>query len=70
MSLSAEKKIMDLESRLVVAKVDGELEINRCKLLPLEWMSNEIVLCSTGNYVWSLVMEHENVKKKNVYTYV
>ena len=48
----------------------GELEVNRYKLLPLEWINNEILLYSTGNYVWSLVMEHDNVRKKNVYIYV
>ena len=31
--------------------VDGELGVNRYKLLPLEWIRNEILLCSTGNYV-------------------
>ena len=57
MNLSTEKKIMDLENRFVVAgggggsEVDGELGVNRCKLLPLEWISNEILLCSTGNYI-------------------
>ncbi|MFX3962376.1 hypothetical protein ACJBXP_10770, partial [Streptococcus suis] len=30
---------------------DWEFGINRCKLLPLEWTGNEILLCSTGNYV-------------------
>ena len=25
---------------------------------------------STGNYVWSLVMEQDDVRKKNVYMYV
>ena len=70
MNLSTEKKLMDLENRLVVAKregegvgVVGELGNNRYKLLPLEWISNEILLCSTGNYVWSLMMEHDNVRK-------
>ena len=24
----------------------------------------------TGNYVWSLMMEYDNVRKKNVYMYV
>ena len=33
-------------------------------------ISNEILLCSTGNSVWSLVMEHDHVRKKNVYMYV
>ena len=47
---------MDLQNRLVVAKevgsgVVGELEVNRYKLLLLEWISNEILLCSTGSYV-------------------
>ena len=28
-----------------------ELGVNRCKLLHLEWISNEILLYSTGNYI-------------------
>ena len=44
--------------------MDGEPGVNRCKLLPLEWVSNEILLCGAGNYVWSLMMEHDNVRKK------
>ena len=58
MNLSTEKKIMDLVNRLVVASgdgggrgMDGELGVNRYRLLPLEWISNEILLCSTGSYV-------------------
>ena len=35
---------------------DG-LKVSRYKLLHLEWVSNEILLHSTGNYIWSLVME-------------
>ena len=31
--------------------MDWEFGVNRCKLLPLEWISNEILLYSTGNYV-------------------
>ena len=56
MNLSTEKKIMDLENRPVVDKVGGrsgmdwEFGVNRCKLLPLEWLNNEILLYSTGNY--------------------
>ena len=58
MNFSTEKKIMDLEKRLVVAKsakfltrgggsgMDWEFGVNRCKLLPLEWISNEILLYS------------------------
>ena len=59
MKLSTEKKIMDLENRLVVAKGEEEgvgwtesPRVNRCRLLPLEWISNEILLCSTGNYTY------------------
>lgn len=29
----------------------GELGVNRYKLLPLEWLSNEILLYGIGNYV-------------------
>ena len=54
MNLSTEKKLMDVENRLVVAKgwgsgMDWVLGVNRCRLLPLEWISNETLLCSTGN---------------------
>ena len=56
MNLSTENKIMDLENRLVVAwgcggGMDVVLGANRCRLLSLEWISNEILLCSTGKYV-------------------
>jgi len=47
--------------------MDWELGVNRCKLLLLEWISNEILLCSTESYVQSLMMEHDNERKKNVY---
>ena len=50
--------------------MDWELGVNRCKLLLLEWISNEILLCSSRNYVSSLMMEHDNLRKKNVYMYV
>ena len=50
--------------------MDWELGVNRYRLLPLEWISNEILLCSTGNYVSSLMMEHDSVRKKIVYMYV
>ena len=62
MNLSTEK-IMDMGNRLVVANREEEgvgwIGVNRCRLLPLEleWISNGILLYSTRNYVWSLVME-------------
>ena len=57
MNISTEKKIIDLENRLVAARGeeegsgrDQELGVNGCKLLLLEWIYNEILLC-TENYV-------------------
>ena len=38
---------------------DWEVGVSRCKLLHLEWISNEILLYSTGNYIKSFVMEHD-----------
>ena len=43
---------------------DCKLGVTRCKLLRLEWISNEILLYNTGNYILSLVMEHDNVRKR------
>ena len=60
----AQKHFTDMESRLVVARrnrggsgMNGEFGIGRCKLLYLEWISNGILLCSTGKYVQSLGLE-------------
>ena len=60
MNLSTEKKIMDLENGLMVAEGEGEgvgwmgeLGVNRCKLLPLEWISNEILLYRTQETISS-----------------
>ena len=43
--------------------MDREFGIGRCKLFHLEWISNEILLYSTGNYVQSLVTD--KYEKKN-----
>ena len=58
MNFFTEKKIIDVENRLVVAKwgeqgsgMDWESVINRCKLLPLKLISIEILLYNTGNYI-------------------
>ena len=50
--------------------MDWEFGVNRCKLVPLEWIGNEILLYSIGDYVWSLLMEHDHVRKKNIYMHV
>ena len=39
--------------------MDGEFGVGRCKLLYLEWLSNKVLLYSTGNYVQSLGTEHD-----------
>ena len=56
----------DIENRLVVAKGEGrgsemdvDFGIGRCKLLHLEWLGNEVLLFSTGNYIQSLGIEHD-----------
>ena len=71
MNLSTEKKTMDMDNRLGVAKRerggtgrDWDYEVNTCKLLPLECVRNEILLYNPGNYVWSLVMQHDNAGKR------
>ena len=54
------------ENRLVVSKeegggsgMDGEFGVSRCKLQCLGWISNEVLLYSTGNYIQSLEKEHD-----------
>ena len=50
----------DIENRLVVVNggagrsgMDEEFGLGRCKLLHLEWINNEVLLYSTGNYIQS-----------------
>ena len=38
--------------------LDKEFGVSRCKLLHLEWISNEVLLYSTGDCVQSLGIEH------------
>ena len=40
-------------------RMDWEFEVSRCKLLHLEWISNEVLLHSTGNYIQLLVIDHD-----------
>ena len=65
---------MDIENRPVVAGwggsgMDEEFGVGRCKLLHLEWISNEVLLYSTANYIQSLIIDHEGrqYKKGNAY---
>ena len=52
--------------------MDWEVRVNKCKLLHLDWISNEILLYSIGNYIRALVMEHDGgiCEKKNIYIYI
>ena len=38
---------------------EREFGLSRCKLLHLEWIGNEVLLYSTGNYIQSLMIEHD-----------
>ena len=33
------------------SEIDWEFKVSRCKLLHWDWISNEILLCGTGNYI-------------------
>ena len=54
---STEKKLKDLENRFDCqggaegGGMDWESGVNRCKLSPLEWISNEVLLYRTGNFI-------------------
>ena len=52
--------------------MDEELGVGKCKLLHVGWISNEVLLYSTGKYVLPLGMDHDgrSYEKKNVYTYM
>ena len=39
--------------------IDREFGAERCKLLHLEWISNEVLLYNKGNYIQSLGTEHD-----------
>ena len=55
---------MDIEDRLVVAKVEGlgglewEVGVSRCKLLCIEWINNKVLLYSTENYIQYPMINH------------
>ena len=39
--------------------MDWESGVSICKLLHLEWISNEVLLYSTGNYIQSLGIDQD-----------
>ena len=51
--------------------MDGKFGVSRYKLLHLEWISNEVLLYSTGNYIQSLGIEHdEDIIRKRIHIYM
>ena len=48
--------------------MDWEFGLRRCQLLHLKWISSEVLLYSTKNYIQSLGIEHDGreYKKGNV----
>ena len=72
-------RLTDMENRLVIATggnggngMEREFVVSRCKLLHLEWISNEVLPHSTENYIQSLVLEHDGRKheKKKIHNWV
>ena len=60
-----------MENRLVVAKgegegrgMDGEFGVSRCKGLYFQWINNEVLLYSTGNYIQPLGIEYDGIGEK------
>ena len=39
--------------------MNGKSRVGRCKLLHLGWISNEVLLSSTGNYIQYLGIEQD-----------
>ena len=71
-------RLTDIESRLVVAKMEGggrgmewEVGVSRCKLLYIEWINNKVLLYSTENYIQYPMINHNGkeyfFKNKDVY---
>ena len=63
MNLFPKEKQTDMENRLMVAKGEGrggmDGGLGGCKQLHVEWISNEVLLCSTGTYNQSLGVGHD-----------
>ena len=47
------------QGRRARSEMDRKFGVRRGKLVHLEWISNEVLLYSTGNYIQPLVMEHD-----------
>ena len=47
--------------------LDVEFGTSRCKLLYIEWIHNKVLLCSTGNYIQYLVINHNGKECIHIY---
>ena len=62
MNPSTKKKQTDMESRLAVAKGKGVVRTGCLGIINANyciWISSEVLLYSRGNYILSLLMEHD-----------
>ena len=41
-------------------RMDWEFGVDKCKLLPLEWINNKVPMYSTGNYIQHPVLNRWN----------
>ena len=69
--LQNRNRLIDIENRPVVAKGEGggrgmdwEFGVGRCKLLPLKWINNKVLVCSTVNSIQYPVINH---MEKNIF---
>ena len=52
-------------------EMDREFRVSRYKLFYVEWISNEVLICSIGNSIQSLGIDHDGREyKKGTYIYV
>ena len=47
--------------------MDWACGISRCKLLYIEWINNEALLYSTGNYIQYPIINHNGKERMYVY---
>ena len=50
---------MDVKGKRGGSGMNGDFVVSRYKLLHLEWVRNETLLCSMGNYIESLGIEDD-----------
>ena len=81
--LGHREQICGYQGREAGRVTDWVFVVHRCKLLHLECIDSEVLLHSTRNYIQSpgnngkeykkrmcFMMNHDNMRKKNVYVYV